>query len=316
MTKQHRKKVRIFSPFHAFTISNRLLLRASLCLYAFLSFIGCYKPPAPITNLQDAQLKLEQLLIDDFSIHPVITPITNTLVIYIPVDFDLLKTQAARTQKETISGSSQKRQINFLDAAFNELRITINYDIAVVNSYPKPLGYTSAYTDDFSRIHNGILSAISRSYSDFEVDQNPPDFVKMLIVDTKNGIGIKNVFHLKDLLNVMTGALPQEEYIKRYITEMFGDVNLISNKTGRGLHLQNITWPEFIAKQITYRINFKYTRSSFPPAGSDADEIMAIINDTIIAYDFDDFETIELKDLASGETFLFNKEQLKTFKKN
>lgn len=274
-------------------------------LFSLWSFIGCHKNPPPVTELNDAHEKLNQLLINESSINPVIKTFPNTLILYVPVDFELFETRAARTDTMSETKPSQKRQINFLETSFEGKTINIQYDIALVNSYPKFLGYTSAYTDAFSRLHNKILFAISRSYSDLENDRHPPDFFQMLIVDIKNGVGIKNIFYLKDLLRVMTNTLPQEEYIKRYITEMIGDTKLINNTTGRGLDVEEITWPEFIAKQITHRINFKYTRSSFPPTKSNEDEILAAVQAAIQAYDFKDVKGIELTDLKNGDRHSF-----------
>jgi hypothetical protein len=112
----------------------------------------------------------------------------------------------------------------------------------------------------------------------------------------------------------MSATLPQDEYMLRYMTEMIGDEKFINNTNGGGLDFKEITWPEFIAKQITYRINFKYSRSDFPPVESDTKEILSIVNDTVSAYDFTDFDKVRLENLADGTAMLFDKKQLETFK--
>ena len=279
-------------------------------LYLFLS--GCYKPALPVTQLTDAHKKFEQTCREEFWIRPALTALPNTLYIYIPVDFDILRTQASQ-QMLVKTDPTTKRQINFLETSFADKTITIRYDITEVMSYPKSLGYSSTYTEEFSKVHNNILTALSRSFGDLAEDQKPMDFVVLTIVDVRNGIGIENVFGFNDLQTAMTGLLPQDEYARRYISEMIGDQNLIDNRTGRGRPREDLTWPEFLGRQMTYRINFKYSRSAFPPADSDVNEIMRIVHETLAAYDYTDVQTITLEDLAKDETSRFDFSQLKTF---
>jgi len=280
-------------------------------LCSFFLF-GCYKPTPPITQLTDAHKKFEQTCREDFLITPVITSLPDTLYIYIPVRFDILRTKASQ-QMLVKTDPSLKRQVNFVETDFADQEIAVRYDITEVMTYPKSLGYSSTYTEEFSRLHNNVLGALSRSFGDLDEDQRPMDFVVLSIVDVRNGIGIKNTFHFMDLKKAMAQALPQDEYARRYLSEMIGDQNLIGNTTGRGLERTDLTWPEFLAKQITYRINFKYNRSAFPPTDSDVNEIMRIVHDTLSAYDYTDVSTITLKDLASGETYRFDYSQLETF---
>lgn len=286
------------------------------CLSVLVSFSGCVKPPLPAESTEEAHKKLKEICLQDLDITPIVVSKTSTLHIYIPTSYDLTTMKPAEKTNTATNKGSQKRQINFVEATAVDQSININYDISEINVYQKDLSYASAYSDEFSKLHNGLLTAVNRALGDLEKDPPPPNFVVLLIVNTENGVGIKNVFYYLDLKNYLAQLLPQDEYLLRYMTEMIGNTKLINNNTGKGLEFKDITWPEFIAKQITYRINFKYGRSDFPPTDSDANEIMTIINDTVNAYNFDDFETIELNDLASGETFLFNKEQLKTFKRN
>lgn len=285
-----------------------------LCLCVLVSLVGCYKSPLPITELSEAHEKFEQICEEDYNLKPVIQHFPNTMYVYVPIHFDLLKTNATKVDPFENPQSDIKRQINFIETTFSNEQFSIQYDISNINIYPKILGYGSAYTDRFSALHNNLLSSLSRAYGDLDDDQIPMNFIIIMIIDVRNGIGIKSTFYFKDLQMVMTQALPQGEYAKRYMTEMVGDENFVDNALAKNLDFHDITWPEFIAKQITYRINFKYGRSSFPPSESDTKEILSIVYDATRAYDFEDFEKVKLKNLADENVLLFDKEQLETFK--
>ncbi|MEW5895151.1 MAG: hypothetical protein AB1650_05285 [Candidatus Omnitrophota bacterium] len=290
------------------------ILQGFACSCALALLIGCYKSPPPVKNLSEAHVKFEQLLKTDFSQNPVVIRLPNTLYIYVPVSFDILKTQASVADFFSLTRQEKKRQINFAETVFEEPGLFhISYDITEVNSYPKSPGYTSSYTDEFSSLHNNLLSALSRSFSDVVEGQGLMDFVTLMIVDIRNGIAIKNIFHFNDLKLVMAGSLPQDEYVLRYMTELLGSPKFIDNPTARGLNPEDITWREFIARQITYRINFKYGRSSFPPMENDVKEIIRIARETLRAYNFDDFRNVQMENLATKEVLLFDKSQLESF---
>jgi hypothetical protein len=105
-----------------------------------------------------------------------------------------------------------------------------------------------------------------------------------------------------------------EEYGRRSVAkEPRGDEAIIGDRTGRHLKPYDITMPEFLAEQVIYRIKFKYQQSDFPPTNDDEEEILKVINETVAAYDFKDFNSVRLDNLNSSKTYDFNKEQLKTF---
>lgn len=299
-------RFRFFSSL--FTLHSSLFLVS--CVLCLVSLIGCCKPPAPITELSEAHKKFLQTCEEELSINVKTTLFPNTMYIYIPVDFDLLNTKASMPNPFKISTPSKKRQLNFVDTNIIDEKIQIEYDITPLTNYPKDLGYQSSYNERFSSIHNNVLQILNQSYGNLEDDQKPMDFIALFIVDIRNGIAIANTFYLKDLQMVMAQALPQDEYVKRYISDITGSQQFVDNPTGRGLKFHDITWPEFIAKQITYRINFKYTRSSFPPEKNDSEEILSIIRDAVLAYDFKEFDSIKLKNLADNDIQAFDPQSL------
>ncbi len=90
----------------------------------------------------------------------------------------------------------------------------------------------------------------------------------------------------------------QEEYIKRAVTEQpIGNKDIIDDETGTNLESYNLTWGEFLIKQMLHRINFKYTQSAFPPSEKPYLEILNIADTTTSTYGFNDFTGLQLENL-------------------
>jgi len=242
-----------------------------------------------------------------------VVPFPDTLYVYVPVEFNLMVTRAAAANPFAASKPSPMRQVNFVETNLTNGTIDVRYDITPVTQYPRAVGYQSAYSDEAASLQSGLLQALTRAYGDLDDGEPAMDFVVLMIADIHNGLAIKNLFCFADLRKAMAQALPNDEYAKRYISDLIGDQDLIQNTDGHGLNFTVITWPEFMARQITYRINFKYTRSSFPPAQTDEQEILQIIRDTLSAYEFDGKDTIQeitLKNLAGDFTTIFTRKDL------
>ncbi|HSV43110.1 MAG TPA: hypothetical protein VLJ10_01020 [Candidatus Bathyarchaeia archaeon] len=290
-----------------------LLLATGLCVLTVL--FGCYQGTPPVTRLTEAHKKFQTLCKEDLGLATVITPLQNTLYVYVPVEFDIFKIQASKPGMTLGSNPTEKRVINFLETAITDNILNITYDISTSKIYPKTLGYGSSYSEQFSQLHSNLLSALFRSFSEVETPDQPMDFIVILIIDTRNGVGVKYVLYFQDLKQAMSGSTPmaQSEYVNRIMTEMIGEQLFVDNKTGRGLDYHDWSWPEFIAQQITYRINFKYQRSDFPPTDSNLREIMRVVGTVLGIYDFRQADTFQLNDLGKGETYQFNIDQLATF---
>ena len=278
------------------------MIRAFLLLFAVMA--GCARPIPPAQDMATALQKMEDICRQELNIKPVIILKWKTLHLYLPITSNLFKFKPGEKPPRGSKEKGQRQQINFFETTFKGQTIAISYDISLINIYPKNPSPMTAYTDELSKINTGLLTAIHRSLGDLNTEDSP-DFIVLLIANITDGVGIKTIFHSIDLKRHLEQSLPQEEFILRYMTEMTGGTTLINNTTGKGLEFEEITWPEFIAKQITHRINFKYTQSSFPPTGNDIDEILAAVQAAIQAYDFKDVKGIELTDLKNGDRHSF-----------
>jgi len=258
---------------------------------------GCYKVTPPVTTLSEANQKLVQLFEEELKQNAVITPLTNTLYIYVPIEFDIFVYQAARSASVNERQASFKKTVSFLDVQYLDQQFMIEYDIQVLKSYPQSKGYASSYTEQFTRLHNNILTSISRSYGDLLKDsaEAPKDFIVLILADIRNGIGIRNTFSYQDLKLGVGQAIGQDEYAQRYMTEMFGDLRMKNDKWGQSIDYKDLAWPEFVAKEIQYRINYNYGRTVYPLDKPDEDVLKELALEAISAYDFKDYKTILFK---------------------
>ncbi len=272
--------------------------------FACLMFTGCYKSTPPVKTLSEANQKLVQLFEEELKQNAVITPRERTLYIYVPIEFDIFVYQATRTTAVDERTASFRKSLIYLNTEYRDGQFVIEYDIETSKSYPQPKGYASSYTEEFTKLHNNILTSINRAYGDLLADSGeaPKDFIILIIADIRNGIGIKNVFSYQDLKKGLSQALPQDEYSRRYMTEMFGELRMKNDKWGQSIAYKDLAWPEFVAKEIQYRINYDFGRTAYPLDQADEEILKKLALEAIAAYEFKDYRNIVLTDISKDTT--------------
>ena len=142
-----------------------------------------------------------------------------------------------------------------------------------------------------------------------------PDFFVIIEADITNGLEARVLINLEDLKRAYVDQSFHGEYAKRVISDQpTGNKNIIGDKEGNYIDYKDITWPEFLAKQMIFRINFKYQRSSFPPSDDTLMELLTIAADTVAAYDFTDFTSIKLEDLNARTTQSISQDDLTAYR--
>ena len=87
---------------------------------------------------------------------------------------------------------------------------------------------------------------------------------------------------------------------------------IIDDKTGAYLDTYDLSWGEFLARQMLHRINFKYTQSSTPPSPMTLSQLTEIAAETVQGYDFQDFTAVRFTDLETGKKRSFDQAYLNT----
>lgn len=264
---------------------------------------GCSKAtipkPIPLTEAHGKLLKI----CEKNGLNVVLKPLQHTLWIYVPVREDLVGLVATSEGPQKNESFQEHSVVKYLDSIYETQRFLITYDIRPDKNYTQSQGTKLDYLPGYHKINQQIITAISESYFDAA---DAPLFFVTIVSDILKGIEIENILHLYDLKWVMSaGSMPQEEYVKRVIYEIRGKKEWIGDAKGQHLAYREITMPEFLARQLTKRINFKYQQSSFPPSNDARREILTIVAETLKNYNFTNFNYIELRDLNGiNETVL------------
>ena len=326
------------------------MTKAVFLLSLTLVLSGCHAPAPQPFSPSEAHQKLLQIIKEENQLDVVTREFGHTLWIYLPIERSFLEMKA---KPEPAMGASAEAQnattIYFLDGAFTDGVFRIRYDIGPAKQYAKDPGYTSAFSEEYQNNQRNILAAVSRAYADFEpvpgedalrrrvpgdVDflgaaknashkQMVHDHVKteraplifvLVMADIKNGLEARVTFHLNDLLRAYIDQTFHEEYNKRVISDQpVGDPAIIGDRAGAHVGFREIPLGEFLVEQMVYRVQFKYTRSAFPPTGSPREEILRAAAETVGAYDFTDFSAVALADLHAGTSEVIEKEALTDF---
>ena len=264
----------------------------------------------------------------------------QTMWIYVPIDERIVDVKATDKGPFRSGDAEEKIAIRYFDADFTKDAINIEYDIAMSKGYGKSYGYSSAYTEEYSKVQNNILMALKDSFFDvgnisgdvefadtkkdrshkklvssYVKTDKPPEFFVVTISNITKGIEIEIMLNFEDYKKAMSPnpIIPHEEYTKRYIAEIRGNTAIINDKEGKHLDHRDITMHEFLGKQLTNRVNFKYSRSDFPPGDDTLKELLAITATTVRLYDFKDFVSVNLKDLVTGDVKNVSREELKKY---
>ncbi len=298
------------------------------------------------TTLSSAQEKFLKICKEELKYNVAVIPHGKTMWVYVPLADGILDLRAAPKNQAPKAETKTSWSINFLETKFSNKTFTINFDIAQTKKYDRDVSYQNKYTDDCNKRQRDVVNALTRAYFDVGQtnieaplsvgnkstdkaneklvekmtsnpitalkDEIPPEFFVIVFADTKRGVAIKTINYFEDMRMALSNppAISNDEYIKRYISEIYGDEDLIGDKTGERLKTEEIQLGDFLAKQIENRIKFQFTQSGFPPTGAVQDEIWGIIAETCRLYEFKDFEKIKLIDLQTEKESTFDKSQL------
>lgn len=265
-----------------------------------LTFFSCSKMPEGIP-LTEAQKKFTKIIADELKMPVIVRQVGSTFWAYVPLEESFIVYKAApgsgTSSVQSPTPVEAKPSLKFVETLYIDRQFQISYDISSTKNYGKDPGMTSAYTESFTKIQQNIMSAIQRA---FEGSQTPPTFIVLIMADIKRGVELESVFYLDDLLKAMSIAqiLPHEEFTKRYLNDFRGREDIIGDKEGKHLNYRDIPMTEFLARQIDNRVRFKYQQSAFGPSADAKSEILKAAQETLDAYGFKDYNSIELKDLS------------------
>lgn len=152
-----------------------------------------------------------------------------------------------------------------------------------------------------------ILQVIRRVlFSMGNANQDTPRFFCIVTADIRNGFEIKQTFYFADLKKLSYSFISQTEYQHRIIQDTAISAGIIGDLSGAHLNYRDITFEEFLADQIKSRIKLKFQKPEVE-ANVDIDkEVFKVVTYTLRAYQFKDFDLLEMENLATGKKMILN----------
>jgi hypothetical protein len=322
---------------------SRLAVSAFLGL-SLLS-VNCSLPPSART-LSESTKKLKKICKEEYNLDVVLSQTANTLWIYVPMEETFINLKATEDGPQEAQPPSESRQIFFLDTKFDNGSFRIRYDIGKAKKSAESPGYGLEYSQKFKDAQRHLLTAIAQSFGDVErpkdgaglfarvagdIDyvgeeknsrhkqlvhsyvqtERVPDFFVVVLADIKTGLETKMYFYLDDFLRSLADPLFTEEYSLRALNEgATGKLDIVGDKAGQHLKIYDMTWPEFLAKQIKHRIQFKYTQSDFKPDDNSETTMLTIVAQATQAYNFKNFTDVELINLGQETRRVVTRQQV------
>ena len=286
-----------------------------------VAVLGCSpERPPPKTPLSETQKQFEKKCRDDYDMHVSTRMAGNTLWIYLPTQEPIFDYEAQKANSAEADRKPSKFAVQYVDGKFRSSRFVFEYDIVPRTKVKQEdYGYNSSYTDSYVKQQNNLFTAINDVFFNVKIEEVEPQFIVFVITDIKKGIESRLTMYLQDFKRYMSGDLPPEEYQKRYLGDTKGGQSLIGDETGSHVQYTDVKMPEFLAKQIVNRINFKFLHSDFPPPDKFDNTIVGIIADTLRYYKFEDYATVHVHNLRENngiheeKKLIFEKNQLANF---
>lgn len=305
----------------------------TILLILSLAFTGCgkkdkkhFEPP----KLSAVNEKFIALARDQFGYEDIqVREAGKTLWIYLPMRKRIVDIKASKGQPKKTVEISEKMTVKNIEAAWDNDALQLSYDIQKSKSYQKDQGYSSNYSEDYSQAQQELMQAVSRVYFEFAEDirlnsdtphepkelPGVPNFIMMVIADIEKGVEIESMFYFQDLQKAMSmiPAITGDEFMRRYVAEVRGNMAIIDDVKGEHLNYRDVDMKEFLARQIENRVNFKYGHSAKPPSDDVREELLAVISDALQAYQYFAVLGVTFKDQAADTTETISKTDLMAF---
>lgn len=288
-------------------LSSKNSVRAglnSLVLIILVSLLGCCSSTEPSFQREDIAGAIQDISKKEYGIDVKTKLFGHTLWVYLPVE-DLL------SKKDKVETFPERFQIKENNSELKGPVLKVGYSIEAIpeKQVPQEYGYDKKAMEKINntwKVLRRVLFSMERSR------ESEPQFCCIVIADIKNGIVSKELFYYPDLKKVSYGYISWDEYQHRTVSESYLSPEVFGDKEGSFLVYREITFKEFIPKQIMHRVKLKFQK---PEVENNADidkEMRKIAEHTLKTYNFSDFSTLELDNLISESKTILNRKAVLT----
>ncbi len=278
---------------------SKSLVKAGLKLLPLILFLSaCTSSTSPSFSREDIPREVKDICKKEYKLNLSTRLIGSTLWVYLPLEDIISKPAKPEKYIERFLLEDQKNSLN-------EKILKVNYLIKPTVEKEKQQEITIDKSVN-EKIFD-VLQVIRRVLFSMDNSRNDkPLFFCIVTADIKNGLEIKQIFHLMDLKKLSYGLISQSEYQHRIIQDTAISAQIIGDKEGNHLDYREITLEEFIADQIQGRIKLKFQKPEVEKNADIDKEVLKIITYTLNAYGFKDFNLAEMTNLATGAKAILN----------
>ncbi|MBN1913465.1 MAG: hypothetical protein JW788_03600 [Candidatus Omnitrophica bacterium] len=273
----------------------------NLCLAAAL-LTGCNYRPNPTYSRENIESSLEKICKIEYGIDIKAKMAGSTLWIYLPIEDMFIKSDTPQKYTEKFS-------IDHTNTRFKSGSLKLEYLIRAVPEKEKIQEFK--YNKENLEKINKVFRVIHRTLFSFERgEEKEIRFFSLVVADIKNGIETREIFYVQDLKKVAYNFISWLEYQHRTVQDTAMSFAVLGDKEGKYLNCRDITFEEFIADQIEYRIKLKFQK---PEVEQDADidkEILKIVAYTLKSYNFKDFLAVEIANLLTNNLTSYNQAEI------
>jgi len=272
---------------------------SSLLLASLLSILGCSSSTEPTFQKDKIDRAITDICKKEYGIDIKVTLTGSTLWVYFPTK-DIVE-ETDKPEKTISIFSSEFTQIEPKETEFK-----IDYIIKPIEPKEELQKYRS--NKQVGEKINKIWSVLRRVvFSMDKASQKEPQFYSVISADIKNGFEIEELAYYLDLKKFSYGLMSVTEYQHRSVQEIKINPEIIGDKEGKHLIPRDITMGEFIAAQIKHRMKLRFQK---PEAARNIDidkEVLNIAVYTIKAYNYSDFDELEINNLFSKNKIVLNR---------
>jgi len=284
-------------------LSSKNLARAArnslLFLIGVLFFSGCSSSTKPTFYKKDIEQAVQDICLKESKTEVITKIVGSTFWLYLPVEGMLIKDD--KPKKYTV-----KFVVEQLVAKLAENKLSVYYLIKAIP--PKEELQEYKYNKKvLDKMYTTLATLRRVIFSLDRSEEKEPQFYCMVTADIRDGFEVQEITNYMDLKKLSYGLMSSTEYQHRTPQDAKADPAIIGDKTGSHILYKDITMSDFITRQIEHRIKLKFQKGEFEK-GADIDKnILKLVVYTVKAYDFKDFDEVELYNLATSNKTTLNR---------
>lgn len=259
---------------------------------------SCTYSTSPTFSKEDIANATQDICKNEYKIDVRAKLVGQTLWVYLPLSE--LFSKADKPEKTTERFQIKQNAVNI----GNDL-VKTDY---LINSTEEKSGQQEyKFNKEASEKMNNVLQAVFRVILSMERHKKREvQFFCLIAADIKNGVIVQQLSYVLDLKKFLYRFISLTEYQHRSPQDIFSSTEIIGDKEGMNIAYKDISLEDFIGQQIQYRIRLDFQKPEAAKGVNIDKEIIKIVVHTLKIYDFKDFSSAEITNLATNNKVVLN----------